>query len=184
LGCGWGRGIIGLIESGEDRQYVGLDFSRKMLTAGKRLMEQLLYSSKVCFVQADAEYLPFFENEFASVISIRLLQHVARPRVVIRECKRVVKEGGTITVILPNRLNPYVNLFYYTRSYTPFEAKRWFQANGLKLRTVRSIGFIPSKLHRFSYNSKILYFEKFCEIAPMIRLFGPLTLVSGQKTTG
>src|SRR5713101_7552536 len=84
LGCGTGFNLRFLVH---EAQYIGIDPLR--LTP--------CYSFP--FVQAVGEYLPWKEAVFDCVVCIATLDHVADPAVVIRECNRVLRPGGTLGIM-------------------------------------------------------------------------------------
>ena len=57
-------------------------------------------NNKISFVQANAESLPFLNNEFDRIIATCLLHHVEKPESVYSEIDRVLKPGGVATIFL------------------------------------------------------------------------------------
>jgi len=74
-----------------------LDHSEKLNPA---INEQDL--SKVNFVVGDAEKLPFEDNSFDRIILTCVLHHVDSPANVLNECRRVIRDGGVLSIYLPN----------------------------------------------------------------------------------
>jgi SAM-dependent methyltransferase len=91
LGCGWDRNqvTVGLRERAE---IIGLDLDRQ---AGPR------YHSP--FWCADAANLPFGDGTVDVVCSEYVFEHVERPEAVMAELARVVRPGGTVVALTPNR---------------------------------------------------------------------------------
>ena len=56
-------------------------------------------------VAADVAHLPFREAAFASAVCTEVLEHVAEPRVVFAEARRVLQEAGRLYVTVPNYAN-------------------------------------------------------------------------------
>lgn len=58
------------------------------------------------FLCADAQRLPLEDASFDLVIAGSMLHHASSPTRVIREMLRVMRPGGTLVLIEPNRRNP------------------------------------------------------------------------------
>lgn len=63
----------------------------------------VLKEKNVSFVIADATKLSFSDNKFDFVYSFDVLEHVKEDDMFIRENFRVLKEGGTLVIVTPNR---------------------------------------------------------------------------------
>ena len=70
-------------------EMTGLDICKEMMEENKVLKRHRL-------IVSDAHNLPFLDNSFDFAFARNLLKHVERPRRVISEMKRVVKEGGIV----------------------------------------------------------------------------------------
>lgn len=55
----------------------------------------------VCNVMADGHWLPFKNETFGSINADNVFEHFQRPRDVVTECWRVLKESGLIRVVVP-----------------------------------------------------------------------------------
>jgi demethylmenaquinone methyltransferase / 2-methoxy-6-polyprenyl-1,4-benzoquinol methylase len=71
---------------------VALDFSAGMIAEGRRR------HPKLEFVEADAENLPFGDDEFDAVTISFGLRNVAHPKAALAEMYRVLKPGGRLVV--------------------------------------------------------------------------------------
>jgi ubiquinone/menaquinone biosynthesis C-methylase UbiE len=72
------------------------------------------FRKNVKFIKGDAEDLPFADNTFDLVISTCLLAHVQNPELVLKEARRVVKNGGQIVIGMPcdpGMLNRLIKFF-------------------------------------------------------------------------
>jgi ubiquinone/menaquinone biosynthesis C-methylase UbiE len=63
------------------------------------------------FVVADAERLPFEDASFEKVLLAEVLEHLPAPELALRECHRVLVDGGTLVVTTPSRYSP-MNVAY------------------------------------------------------------------------
>jgi demethylmenaquinone methyltransferase / 2-methoxy-6-polyprenyl-1,4-benzoquinol methylase len=75
-------------------EVVGVDQSPAMLGVA-----QARANGRVSFVQAQAEHLPFADNEFDALSFTYLLRYVDDPAATLRELARVVKPGGRIGML-------------------------------------------------------------------------------------
>jgi len=59
--------------------------------------------------------------------------------------------------------------------------RQWLREAGFVGCRSRSIGFLPTRWHRFAWTSRALLVERFLEAAPLVRHLGGLALASGMK---
>jgi len=57
-------------------------------------------------VRADAKNMPFGDNQFDFAFLIDVIEHVTKPKEVLREAIRVIKKGGYLILRSPNYLSP------------------------------------------------------------------------------
>lgn len=77
---------------GNGSQLTSLDIARRRLDAS-------------AFLNGVGERLPFADGVFDLVTLHQVLEHVANPGLVLRECLRVVRRGGTVYLNCPNYLH-------------------------------------------------------------------------------
>jgi SAM-dependent methyltransferase len=99
VGCGTGVSC-GLL-AGSGYLMTGTDLS-------ERFLDHSLESGRVKLMSADASALPFPDGSFDAVISHQFIEHVAEPGKVLAEMGRVVKPGGTVLLMSPNLLSPFI----------------------------------------------------------------------------
>jgi len=90
LGCGRGQNAVHL----RGYRYVGLDISFSLLPKNSQ-------ESK-CFINGDAELLPFRDQTFGAVIATFVLEHSTNPQRLLSEACRVVRQGGRIVLLGPS----------------------------------------------------------------------------------
>ena len=90
LGCGEGRLVDPLRARGV--RVVGFDRSPTMLAGVPEPR-----------VRGEAASLPFDAGSFGSVAALYVLYHVADPKRVIAECRRVLRRGGLFVACAPSR---------------------------------------------------------------------------------
>lgn len=144
FGCGTGfytRMIGDLVH-----QVIGVDLSYQMLQKGRSAAEE-----QIGFIQGDGQELPFRDRSFDLVVSVSVFEHVVDAVSVLRELARVVKTGGRVITIVPNRANHWVEVQKFFRIGDPEqlgmewrrteqEMRTFYEAAGLK--DIRSNTFL------------------------------------------
>jgi SAM-dependent methyltransferase len=93
-----------------------------------------VYYYDASWVVADAQHLPFRPNSIDEIYAAHVIEHLEDPLRFLSECHRVLKRGGTVTVVTPN--------FLSMNAYLDPDHKHVF--NFLKLwRLVRMAGLVP-----------------------------------------
>jgi len=90
IAAGTGTSSAALTKTGAT--VVAVDFSAGMIAEGKRRHPELE------FIEADAEKLPFGDNEFDAVTISFGLRNINDPRAALAEMYRVLKPGGRLVV--------------------------------------------------------------------------------------
>jgi len=109
LGCGNGR--LSALLKDQNINYLGVDFSQKLINIAKNLYPELK------FEQADALNLPFPDNYFDKIISIAVLHHIPSTRMrvqFLKQVERTLKPKGLLVISVWN-LWPrpsFFNLFF------------------------------------------------------------------------
>jgi ubiquinone/menaquinone biosynthesis C-methylase UbiE len=86
---------------GEHVRFVQHEYDVYRLTDIKEPGFNLDLPKKVEFQKADVEDLSFADSEFDRTISTCLLHHLNDPVQALRELRRVTKDGGVISILLP-----------------------------------------------------------------------------------
>jgi SAM-dependent methyltransferase len=77
----------------------------------------------------DGHAIPFSDKTFDTVICTQVLEHADDPEVLVRECARVLADGGTAFFSMPFTY-PEHEIPYDFRRFTRFEHQRLFAKNG------------------------------------------------------
>jgi SAM-dependent methyltransferase len=101
IGCGEGANLYHLRAAGAVR--FGVDFSRAKAAFARRATDAYT-------VAADATCLPFADGSFDAVLIRDVLHHVADGDGVLAEARRVLRAGGRLTLVEPNRASPLIRL--------------------------------------------------------------------------
>jgi ubiquinone/menaquinone biosynthesis C-methylase UbiE len=97
-GCGVGAQTVTLATRNPGATILSIDVSHNSLVAARE-RTRAAGVKNVVFQQADVYSLPFSTESFDHVFVCFVLEHLARPGQAIAGLKRVIKPGGTITVI-------------------------------------------------------------------------------------
>jgi SAM-dependent methyltransferase len=97
-GCGVGAQTVTLAQRSPDARFTSIDISADSLAQAKRKAD-LAGLGNVEFRQADIFALPFKAGSFDHVFVCFVLEHLARPVEALAILKRLLRPGGTITVI-------------------------------------------------------------------------------------
>lgn len=97
-GCGIGAQTIILAGKNPASRFVSIDISGDSL-ARARMAVEARQLTNVSFQQADIFHLPFAGESFDHIIVCFVLEHLPEPLVALRKLIRVLKPGGSLTVI-------------------------------------------------------------------------------------
>jgi SAM-dependent methyltransferase len=101
IGCGEGANLVHLRRRRPDLRLFAVDFSPSKVAFAAS-------ATGASVASADAARLPFRSRAFDAVLVRDLLHHVPDRWAVIAEAIRVLKRGGSITIIEPNGRNAIV----------------------------------------------------------------------------
>ena len=97
-GCGVGGQTRLLVKRSPEAEFTCIDISEKSLATAKKLKEQGGFEN-VAFQQGNIHSLDFADEAFDYIFICFVLEHLDDPVAALTELKRVLKPGGTITVI-------------------------------------------------------------------------------------
>jgi SAM-dependent methyltransferase len=97
-GCGVGAQTVTVAPRNPGARFTSVDVSARSLAEAKRHVREAGIAN-VDFLHADLYDLPFAAGTFDHVLVCFVLEHLADPVGALRALKRVLKPGGTITVI-------------------------------------------------------------------------------------
>jgi len=116
IGCGMGTDGFEFARNGAN--YVGVDLTPRAVELAKERFRLSGVSGR--FENANAEEkLPFADDSFDHVYSFGVIHHSPVPARIVREIHRVLKKGGSFTVMLYNKgsINYYVEIKFLRRLF-------------------------------------------------------------------
>jgi len=126
LACGAGMGLGYLAR--HSRRIVGGDYTESMLEVAKR--DSL---RGVPLIRLDAQRLPFQENSFDVVMLFEAIYYLPNPGAFLQECRRILRETGTLLVCSANKECPGFGASDLSRGYfSARELKELLEENGFE----------------------------------------------------
>ncbi|HUV42552.1 MAG TPA: class I SAM-dependent methyltransferase [Patescibacteria group bacterium] len=114
IGCADGTFTKVILDYSKADLVVGIDVLPPSVAYAKKKFAR---SKKLRFRVAQAEDLPFDNNEFDAVFALEVLEHVFKPEKVLAEIKRVLKKGGYVVFLVPSEnLLFRIIWFFWVRS--------------------------------------------------------------------
>jgi len=95
LDVGCGTGLLFSHIAAEAQIVLAVDISSKLLQQGK---ERSRGFCRVHLVKADADHLPFINNQFNVILAFTVLQNMPKPLETLNEIKRNAQQGASIGV--------------------------------------------------------------------------------------
>src|SRR5215469_383691 len=103
LGSGYGGRTVRYKELGAARA-VGLEISKSMVNEGIEFAR--VKNLDVEFYEGVGENLPFENDSFDVILSYDVFEHIETMDDLLRECRRVLKPGGTLYAVFPPFYHP------------------------------------------------------------------------------
>jgi len=101
VGCGAGTDLARFARGGA--MVTGVDLSASAIALARQNFAQ--QGLQADLREADGEHLPFADNEFDLVFAHGVVQYTSRDRILVDECRRVLKPGGTAVFQVYNRIS-------------------------------------------------------------------------------
>jgi ubiquinone/menaquinone biosynthesis C-methylase UbiE len=99
LGCGQGIDVCEFARVGA--RVTGIDLTPRHIELALEHVEE--FGVEATLLEGDVERLPFADSSFDRVVSNGVLHHTPDIEAALREARRVLRPGGSFTVILYNR---------------------------------------------------------------------------------
>lgn len=162
----------------------GIDQSPDMLAEARRRVDEKGLADRVDLLQAEAERLPFPDDEFDAVTFTYLLRYVDDPGAVLRELVRVVHPRGVVASLefgVPPRRLAYLGWRVYTAALLPLVGYGMSRGWGRAMRFLA--GNIPEFYARYPLGELVkLYRDAGLDDVRVRRLtFGACVVIWGTK---
>ncbi|MFA5809014.1 MAG: class I SAM-dependent methyltransferase [Thermoleophilia bacterium] len=154
IGCGTGAFTLELARRGANT--TGVDQSENMVSLARSMAAQdgQQVGQQVGFTVADAEALPFHDDEFDLVIAVTVLCFAAEPVRLLRESLRVLKPNGRLVLGELNSLSPWAwwrrvkrrlvkSSFSGARFFSPKKLAALLLENGFQIEGLRTLLYFP-----------------------------------------
>ena len=149
LGVGTGRFALPLSAK---YRYIGIDISKGMLSVAKKKLEN---NKNVNLILMDAEKLGFKNESFDNIICVHTFKFFPNPIRVLRECYRVLKEGGRVIISTESK-DRFLQSFtfkkeernYIRKKYKMGEMDNLLKKAGFKLIFCKKIFIFPITLYK------------------------------------
>ena len=147
-------------------EYVGLE------------IESTIHQDNKADVFYKGEKLPFQKEEFDSVVTNQVLEHVFDPNLFISEINRVMKTGGTLLLTVPFAWDEHEQPYDYAR-YSSFGLKFLLENRGFEIIThIKSENNIKAIFQLMNaYIYKITRNNKFIKIISTLLVMAPLSIL-------
>ncbi|GGY92464.1 L-histidine N(alpha)-methyltransferase [Streptomyces poonensis] len=99
VGCGVGAQTVHLVSASPGARFTAVDVSPDSLAQACSRVTSHAPEAQISWVQADLFELPFPDAEFDHVFVCFVLEHLSAPRQALTALRRVLRPGGTLTVI-------------------------------------------------------------------------------------
>lgn len=118
IGCSIATDGLEFAKAGAD--YTGVDLTPHSIELAEERFR--LFNVTGNFVVSNAEELPFPDESFDHIYSFGVIHHAPVPEKIAAEMHRVLRKGGTFTVMLYNRtsINYYIEIMFLRRIFRLF----------------------------------------------------------------
>lgn len=191
VGCGWGRYLSFL--SSCSTTPVGVDLSKQMLILCKKRFP----NRNIALVQGEMSHLPFKDDVFDLVYSVRAFKYSSRPRRVLAEIYRISKIKGLVSIYEVNNSNSFAYLLHsskrlflnktpWTLMSTLFSMKTHFRSVGFSKVSANGVLFVPPRLYLAGKSKKLFQilavFERIASGIPYFNKLGYGIIYNAIKT--
>jgi demethylmenaquinone methyltransferase/2-methoxy-6-polyprenyl-1,4-benzoquinol methylase len=163
---------------------IGTDFTHEMLVLADAKLPAAGLAARICFLEADAQHLPFADGQFQIVSVAFGLRNIADTRAGLHEMTRVCRPGGRVVVL--EFSTPRIRLFgaayrWYFRHVLP-------RIGQLLARNRESAySYLPQSVSEFPDGPKLAAIMQECGLTDVSHrplTGGIATLYVGRKSDG
>jgi len=169
IGCG-GNAYLPIEAAKRKVKAYGVDISTEAIKKAQMFAKNESVSELTNFKKANAENLPFKDNQFHAVSAIALLEHLENDKKAVEEMGRVCKKGGLVFITVPNAYKsmplytwiPYLihdKQIGHLRHYSAKHLTHLFESAGFKTQGVfysgHNIKFLQLLLYKLTKNDHL-----------------------------
>jgi ubiquinone/menaquinone biosynthesis C-methylase UbiE len=153
---------------------IGVDISKDAVNLANKVKVRL--KLKANFQVADAEQLPFKDNEFDAVLMLGLLHHLPDKSTItaLKEAKRVLKPNGRILIADPNLYHPRIVYAHLLLNSSDNELAYTF----MELRGIIRTFFKIKNAYTLRYLPRSEVLDGFLHNVPLVNRLGAETIIS------
>lgn len=122
LGCGLAYGTAQMAK--EATEVTAVDYDAKTISGNRQHYKDL---KNLKFIQGAVPPLPFEDNLFDVVTMFQFIEHIRDRKKLLEECRRVLKNNGTLIVTTPNAIKSFAPNPFHIHEYTFDEMKTEMQ---------------------------------------------------------
>ena len=121
LGTGPGYLPIEIVKRSPHMRIHGIDLSRRLIEKARSNASRAGVAERLHFKVGNASRLPFDDESFDMVISTGMLHTLKDPVKVLKECRRVLKQGGKAWIYDPARVTSRIDIRKWKATFTIWE---------------------------------------------------------------
>lgn len=115
IGCADGTFSKAILDKSKAEKLIGIDVLKTSIDWAKKHWK----NSKMKFFVGDAHKLKFPNSSFDAVFIMEVLEHVANPKLVLSEVKRVLKKDGYGVFLVPSDSFLFKIIWYFWLHFYP-----------------------------------------------------------------
>jgi len=110
-----------ILDKSKAKGLVGIDVLKSSVDWANKHWKR---TGKMKFIVGDAHELKFKANTFDAAVALEVLEHVFKPKQVLKEVKRVLKKGGYAVFLVPTDSPLFRIIWFFWLSFYP-RGKVW-----------------------------------------------------------
>lgn len=115
IGCADGTFSKVILDKSRASKLIGIDVLKTSVYWARYYWK----NPKMRFLVGDAHSLKFSKNTFDAVFMMEVLEHVANPKLVLKEVKRVLKKGGYGVFLVPSESFLFKIIWFFWLHFYP-----------------------------------------------------------------
>ena len=121
LGTGPGYLPIEMARRSPHCRIRGIDLSRRLIKIARSNASSAGVAGRIHFEVGNASTLRFDDGAFDMIVSTGMLHTLKDPVKVLKECRRVLKDGGEAWIFDPARVTSLIDIRKWKAAFTPWD---------------------------------------------------------------